>query len=60
MGGAVNPGTVTLTVKRFPADLHHALKVQSAEDDEEMRQIVQAAVERELARRATLNGGTDG
>lgn len=56
----MNPGTVTLTVKRFPADLHHALKVQSAEDDEEMRQIVQAAVERELARRATLNGGTDG
>ena len=53
----MNPGTVTLVVKSFPAALHRALKVQAAEDDEQMREIVQEALERELARRAGLNGG---
>jgi plasmid stability protein len=56
----VNPGTVTLVVKSFPAQLHRALKVQAAHDDEQMREIVQEALERELARRAGPDGGSGG
>jgi hypothetical protein len=40
-----------LVVKSFPAKLHRALKMQAAADDEQIREIVIAAVSAELARR---------
>jgi plasmid stability protein len=49
-------GTVTMVVKSFPAGLHRQLKMQSAAEDVEMREIVREAVTRELARRQAGNG----
>lgn len=40
-----------LVVKSFPADLHRELRVASAADDVEMREIVIAGVTAELRRR---------
>ena len=43
----------TLVVKRFPAKLHRALRMASADAGEDMREIVIRAVEAELAGKYT-------